>query len=174
MKKIILSLFVIAISFATNAQKKPKASPFSKIVQTVGFTDITVEYSRPGMKDRAIFGELVPYGKVWRTGANQNTKVTFSKDVTIGGKSVKAGTYALYTTPNKDSWDVIFYADATNWGNPKKWDESKVAAKVSVAVQPMPMKIETFTITFDDLTNNSTVLGLLWENTYVGAKINVE
>ncbi|MCI2229625.1 DUF2911 domain-containing protein [Polaribacter sp. MSW13] len=174
MKKLLLSLFVVAITFTTTAQKKPKASPYSKIIQTVGFTDVTVEFSRPGMKGRAIFGDLVPYGKVWRTGANENTKITFSKDVTVGGKKLKAGTYALYTIPNKESWDVIFYSDATNWGNPKKWDESKVALKVSAQVQEMPVKIETFTITFDDLKNTSAALGLLWENVYVGVQFDVE
>ncbi|WP_405606118.1 DUF2911 domain-containing protein [Polaribacter sp. Asnod1-A03] len=174
MKKFLLGLFVVAISFSTTAQKKPKASQYSKIIQTVGITDVTVEFSRPLMKGRTIFGELVPFGKVWRTGANENTKITFSKDVTFSGKSLKAGTYALYTIPNKESWDVIFYSDATNWGNPKEWDESKVALKVSAKVDSIPMKIETFTISFDDLTMTSGVLGLMWENTYVGAKFEVK
>lgn len=173
MKKLLLSLFVVAISFSTTAQKKVPASPSQKIEQKVGFTEVTVEYSRPGVKGRTIFGDLVPFGKVWRTGANENTKVTFSKDVTIGGKSLKAGTYALYTIPNKESWDVIFYSDATNWGNPKEWDEAKVALKVSAKVQPVPDTIETFTITIDDLTNTSAVLGFLWENTYVGVQFDV-
>lgn len=173
MKKILLSLFVFAITFSATAQKKPQASPASKIVQTVGFTDVTVEFSRPSMKGRAIFGELIPFGKVWRTGANQNTKITFSKDVKVGGKDLKAGTYALYTIPNKTSWDVIFYSDATNWGTPKKWDETKVAAKVSTQVQTMPMKIESFTITFDDLKDTGAALGLLWEDTYVGVPFTV-
>ena len=84
MKKLILSLFVVAISYTTTAQKKVPASPAQKIEQTVGFTTITVEYSRPGVKDRTIFGELIPFGEVWRTGANQNTKITFSTDVTVG------------------------------------------------------------------------------------------
>lgn len=174
MKKILLSLFIVAITFSTTAQEKPKPSPYSKIMQTVGLTDVTVEFSRPGMKGRTIFGDLVPYGKVWRTGANENTKITFNKDVTVSGKKLKAGTYALYTIPNKDSWDVIFYADATNWGNPKTWDESKVAAKASAEVVPMPMPIETFTISFDDLTDKSAVLGILWENAYVGLKFEVQ
>ena len=104
----------------------------------------------------------------------KNTKVTFSEDVTFSGKILKAGTYALYTTPNKEAWDIIFYSDATNWGTPKEWDESKVTLKVSAKVDTMPMKIETFTISFDDLTMTSGVLGILWENTYVGAKFEVK
>ena len=124
MKKIVLSLFVAAISFATNAQiKSPAPSPSQKIEQKVGLTDITVDYSRPSMKGRKIFGGLESYGKVWRTGANANTKLTFSTDFTIDGKEMKKGTYALYTIPGKETWNIILYTDATNWGNPKKWDD---------------------------------------------------
>jgi hypothetical protein len=171
MKKIVLSLFVAAISFATNAQiKSPAPSPSQKIEQKVGLTDITVDYSRPSMKGRKIFGGLESYGKVWRTGANANTKLTFSTDFTIDGKEMKKGTYALYTIPGKETWNIILYTDATNWGNPKKWDDTKVAAKVKVTPFKMPMPIETFTISFDDLTNNSAVIGIMWENVYVGLK----
>ncbi len=173
MKKLLLSLFVVAISTGANAQlKTPASSPSSKLEQTVGLTDVSVEYSRPGVKGRTIFGDLVPYGKVWRTGANQNTKVTFSDDVTIDGKELKKGTYALYTKPGKSSWEVIFYSDAKNWGTPREWDAKKVALSTTAKVQSMPMPIETFTMTIDDLTNNSAVLGMLWENTYVGVKFN--
>ena len=172
MKKLLLSLVVVAISFSANAQKKVPASPSQKIEQIVGFTNVTLEYSRPSMKGRKIFGGLEDYGKVWRTGANENTKLTFSTDFMIDGKTLKAGTYALYTIPGKENWDIMLYTDATNWGNPRQWDEQKVAAKVTVPAQDIPMDIETFTITFDDLTNDSAVLGIMWERTYVGLKIN--
>ncbi|WP_339884865.1 DUF2911 domain-containing protein [Polaribacter vadi] len=168
MKKIILSLFVAAFAFSTNAQiKTPAPSPAQKIVQTVGLTEVTVEYSRPSMKGRKIFGGLEDYGKVWRTGANANTTLTFSTDFMVDGNTLKAGTYALYTIPGEKSWDVMLYTDATNWGAPAKWDEAKVAAKVTVDAIEIPMNIETFTISFDDLTNNSAVLGIMWENVYV-------
>ena len=171
MKKLLLSLFVVALSTNMNAQvKTPAPSPSSKLEQTVGLTDVSVEYSRPGMKGRKIFGDLVPFGKVWRTGANANTKITFSDDVMIDGKELKKGTYALYPKPNAGSWEVLFYSDTNNWGTPQKWDDSKVALSTSAKVQEMPMPIETFTITFDDLTNNSAVIGMLWENAYVGVK----
>ena len=171
MKKIILSLFIAAVSFSANTQiKTPAPSPAQKITQVVGLTDVTLEYSRPGVKGRTIFGDLVPYDKVWRTGANANTKVTFSTDFTIDGKPLKKGTYALYTIPGKDTWDFILYSDASNWGNPRKWDETKVAAKVKATPIKMPVPIETFTISFDDLTNDSGVIGVLWENVYVGLK----
>jgi hypothetical protein len=168
MKKIILSLFVAAFAFSTTAQiKTPAPSPSQKIEQTVGLTDVTLEYSRPSMKGRTIFGDLVPFGKVWRTGANANTKLTFSTDFMVDGTLVEKGTYALYAIPGDKTWDVMLYTDATNWGAPANWDEAKVAAKVSVDAIEMPMNIETFTISFDDLTNNSAVLGIMWENVYV-------
>ena len=166
-------MFVVALSTNINAQlKTPAPSPAAKLEQTVGLTDLSVEYSRPSMKGRAIFGNLVPYGKLWRTGANKNTTGTFSDDVTIDGKTLKKGTYALYTKPGKDSWEVIFYSDANNWGTPQKWDDSKVAVSTTAKVEAMPMKIETFTMSVDNLTNDSAVLGVLWENAYVGVKFN--
>ena len=174
MKKTILSLFVAAFAFSATAQiKTPAPSPSQKTEQTVGLTDVTLEYSRPSMKGRTIFGGLEDYGKVWRTGANANTKLTFSTDFMVDGKMLKAGTYALYTIPGKETWDVMLYTDASNWGAPAKWDETKVAAKVTVTPYDMPMPIETFTITFDDLTNNSAVLGIMWENVYVPFKFEM-
>ncbi len=174
MKKIILSLLVVSFAFTASAQiKTPAPSPSQKIIQKVGLTDVTLEYSRPSMKGRKIFGGLEEYGKVWRTGANENTKLTFSTDFMIEGKTLKKGTYALYTVPGEKTWDIILYSDATNWGNPRKWDEEKVAAKVTVTPFQMPMPIETFTITFDDLTNNTAVLGIMWENVYVPFKFEV-
>lgn len=173
MKKIVLSLFVAAISLTANAQiKTPAPSPSSKLEQAVGLTDVTLEYSRPGMRGRTIFGDLVPFDKMWRTGANANSKITFSGDVTIDGKELKKGTYAVYTKPSKNSWEVIFYSETNNWGTPKKWDKTKVALSTTVKVEKMPMKIETFTFSIDDITNSSAVLGILWENTYVGVKFN--
>jgi hypothetical protein len=171
MKKIIVSLFVAAFAFSANAQiKTPAPSPSQKTEQMVGLTDVTLEYSRPSMKGRKIFGGLQDYGKVWRTGANKNTTLTFSTDFMVGGETLKAGTYALFTIPGEKTWDIILYSDASNWGTPGKWDETKVAAKMTVTPEVMTMSVETFTITFDNLTNNSAVIGILWENTYVGLK----
>jgi hypothetical protein len=174
LKKLSILLVLVSVVTATNAQiKTPQPSPTSKTEQIVGLTNVTVEYSRPGMRGRTVFGDLVPYGKLWRTGANANTKITFSDNVTIDGKELKKGTYAIFTIPNEKSWEVIFYSDANNWGTPQNWDESKVAAKTTVDIYEMPMKIETFTITFDDLATGSAVLGILWENVYVGVKFEV-
>lgn len=174
MKKIMLLVAIFATSFMTYAQiQTPAPSPFAKVEQKVGLTDVTLEYSRPNMRDRNIFGDLVPYNEVWRTGANARTKITFSDDVMVGGQTLKAGTYAIFTKPSEKSWEVYFYTDYEGGGTPQNWDESKVAAKVTADVYPMPMKIETFTMTFDDLTNSSAVLGMLWSDVYAGVKFEV-
>ncbi len=174
MKKIVLLLCVFSFTFSLNAQIKiPQPSLYSKIDQKVGLTDVTLEYSRPNMRGRTIFGDLVPYGKLWRLGANANTKITFSDDVKIDDNLLKAGSYAIYATPNEESWDVVFYSDASNWGIPQNWEDSKVAAKVTAKVYEMPVDIESFTITFDNLASNSAVIGMLWEKVYVGVKFEV-
>ena len=166
----LLSLAVLAI---TAQMQTPQPSPFSKMEQKVGLTTVEVAYSRPSMKGRTIFGDLVPYDQLWRTGANKNTIVTFSDDVKIGGKEVAAGSYALYTKPGESVWEITFYSDTENWGTPQNWDASKVAAIVKTEVIKMPMNVETFTITIDDLTNNGAMLGLLWEDVYVGIPFEV-
>lgn len=174
MKKLALLICVVMGSVSLNGQiTTPAPSPAAKISQTVGLTDVTVEYSRPSMRGRTIFGDLVPYDKLWRTGANKNSMITFSDDVTIAGQKVKAGSYAVYTKPGLTSWEVIFYADANNWGTPQNWDDSKVAAKTTVEVYTMPMDVESFTMSIDALHNNGATLGLLWEKVYVGVAFEV-
>lgn len=174
MKKLVLFAFALTVMFSVNAQiETPQPSPFSKIEQKVGLTDVSLEYSRPNMKGRTIFGDLVPYGKMWRAGANKNTMVTFSDDVTIAGNTLKAGSYAIFITPSEKSWEVVFYSDTNNWGTPREWDDSKVAAKVTAEVYGLPMDIETYTISFDDLTSGSAVIGIMWERAYVGIKFEV-
>jgi len=188
--KTTLIAFIISISLSScdnvsssvEGEKKsttklkittPQPSPKATVEQRVGLTDISVEYSRPGVKGRAIFGDLVPFGKTWRTGANSNTKVTFSSDVSIDGQTLNAGSYGLYTVPNENSWEVMFYSESDNSGVPRDWDDTKVIAKTSVEVYSMPMNVETFTITFDDVSGTSAVIGILWEKTYVGIKFEV-
>ena len=165
---------VIEIETATELKiSTPQPSPLGKISQRVGLTDIDIAYSRQGVKGRTIFGELVAFGKIWRTGANSNTKITFSSDVMMDGQTLKAGSYGLYSIPNKDTWEIIFYSEADKNGVPRDWDDNKIAAKTTVKVGSMPMNIETFTIAFNDVTSTSTIIGLLWEKTYVGIKIEV-
>jgi hypothetical protein len=174
MKKSVLFLSAILFTFSIQGQiQTPAPSPAAHMEQMVGLTEVTIDYSRPSMKGRTVFGNLVPFGKIWRTGANANTTISFSTDVTVDGQKLGKGTYALYTKPGKDAWEVYFYSDSDNGGLPQKWDDSKVVAKVSAKVYPMSMNVETFTISLDDLTNESAVLGILWEKTYVGVKFEV-
>ncbi|WP_108867150.1 DUF2911 domain-containing protein [Aquimarina aquimarini] len=172
MKKIVLFLSVALLSLQMKAQvKTAQPSPSAKTEQVIGLTDVTVEYSRPSMKGRTIFGDLVPYDKLWRTGANKNTQITFGDDVKVGGKELKKGTYAIFTKPGKSNWDVIFYTDANNWGTPQKWDETKVAAKVTVKATTIPMNVETFTIMFSDFKTDAAVMNFLWANTEAAVTI---
>lgn len=172
MKKLVLLAFTFVCTLSLQAQiDTPAPSPFSKLEQKVGLTDVTVEYSRPSMRGRKIFGGLEEYGELWRTGANSRTKITFSDDVKVAGQTLKAGSYSLYTKPGQQTWEVFFYTEADGGGYPEKWDESKVAAKTTVEAYQLPVDIETFTITFDDLTSKSALLGLMWERTYVGVPI---
>ena len=174
MKKLLFSALALFLSYGINAQiETPQPSPFAKMEQVVGLTDVSVEYSRPAMRGRTIFGDLVPYDKLWRTGANANTKITFSDDVSVGNTALKAGTYAIFTKPGMESWEVIFYSDANNWGTPQNWDESKVAAKVTAPVNKMDFDVQSFTIMLGNLTSNSAELGFIWEKTYVGVPFSV-
>lgn len=174
MKKFLLLVCTVLVSFSMEAQiNAPAPSPAAKLKQTVGLTDVIVEYSRPSMRGRTIFGDLVPFDKVWRTGANARTKVTFSEDVTIDGQELKAGSYAIFTKPNAQSWEVYFYTETDGGGTPREWDDSKVALKTTVEANEMAWPVESFTITIDDLSDNGATLGLLWEKTYVGVKFEV-
>lgn len=173
MKKLILLTFICSLSLSVNAQiKSPQPSTSQTVTQTVGLTNIELSYSRPSMRERNIFGELVPYGKMWRTGANKNTTINFDQDVIIGSKEVKAGTYAIFTKPNAQSWEVYFYSDSSNWGTPAAWENEKVVASIKANVVAMPMEVETFTISFDAITNDSATLGFRWDHTYVAVPIS--
>jgi len=174
MKNLFLVAFFALSSITVTAQvKTPQASPSSKVEQVVGLTTIEVNYSRPSAKGRTVFGELVPYGSNWRTGANANTTVTFNENVKIEGKSLAKGTYALYTTPKADSWDVIFYKTTDNWGLPEKWNDADVAVKVTVKPESSNRHIETFTISVNNITNDNATLNIEWEKTVVPVKIEV-
>ncbi len=170
--KLFLLFFSVAV-FATAQIEAPQPSPKAKVMQTVGLTDVTVEYSRPAMKGRDIFGGLVPYGKLWRTGANENTLITFSDEVKFGGKNVEAGTYAIYTKPGKDQWEVILYTDTNNWGNPAEWDASKIAASVMAKTEKLNMPQESWTIAINELSMDGAHLQMMWDKTLVRVPFTV-
>ena len=174
MKKIFLFVAVCAASFVSEAQiKTPAPSPAATVKQVVGLTDVEVKYSRPSMKGRAIFGDLVPFAKLWRTGANKNSTVSFSEDVMIDGKTLKKGEYAIFTTPKADSWEVFFYSDTENWGTPETWSDAKVALKTTVKPEMLNRNVETLTIGINNLDNNFGVLEISWEKTVVPVKFEV-
>ena len=170
----LILIFIFALSSVTlNAQiNVPAASPAASITQEVGLTTVKVEYSRPSMKGRKIFGEMLPYGTLWRTGANATTKFIINKPVSIDGQELKAGTYSIYTLPGETMWDVIFYTDDSD-PLMSQIDESKVAVRTAVETEQMPKDIETFTISIDNVSADAAVLGIMWENTYVGIPFNV-
>ena len=174
MKKIIFVLTSLIASYVIHAQvKTPAPSPRSSLTQVVGLTDVTLDYSRPSAKGRIIFGDLVPFGKLWRTGANANTTVSFSEDVVINGTTLKKGKYALFTTPKADMWEVIFYNDTDNWGTPDNWDANKVAVLVNVDPIALNNAVESFTISVGNLTIDSATLDISWEKTMVSVKFEV-
>ncbi len=172
MKKIFLlalaSFSCFTMAFAQET-KKPAASPHQVVKQDFALSQITIDYSRPGVKDRKIFGDLVPYNKVWRTGANAVTTVEFSEDVHLEGNPVKAGKYALYTIPGADEWTIILNKDIDNWG--LEYAQADDVLRFQVKPIPLPFKIETFTINVDNIRDTSCVLYLAWDQTYVPIKI---
>ena len=174
MNKVVLFLLTIVASFSLEAQiNTPAPSPASKLIQTVGLTEVVVDYSRPSMRGRTIFGGLEAYGELWRTGANAYTTISFDSDVTIAGNDVKAGKYSIFTKPGVKTWEVFFYTDTEGGGTPRDWDDSKVVAKANVPVWPIEMNVETFTITIDDITSSGANLGIMWEKTYVAIPFSV-
>lgn len=147
----------------------PQPSPLSTVTQKIGLMEASISYSRPGKKGRNIFGELVPYGEMWRTGANSATKLTFSEEVKIEGISVPAGTYSLFTIPGKDQWTIILNK-GESWSQDAYKKEEDVA-RFMVKPVKTPQTVETFTIGFSDLTSSSANINLCWENTKVSFKV---
>lgn len=175
MQKITLlftTLFVTAL-FQVHAQiNMPAPSPQSTVSQKVGLTDISITYSRPGMKGREIYGGLVPYGQLWRTGANALPKLTLGDEVTMGGQKVPAGEYALLTIPDQAEWTIII--NSKTQGSTADYDESQDVARFTVKPTTLPEKVETFTIGFSDIKNEGANIDIEWENTRVRIPLEVE
>lgn len=151
--------------------KTPAPSPFQKVEQAVGLTKVTIEYSRPSIKGRTIFGDLVPFDKIWRTGANSACKITFGDKVSIGGQELGKGAYAVLTKPGKTSWDVMFYKfDGAGFGG---YVEKEPDVTVTADAQKTGMTIESFTVNIHHLRNESANLFMGWENTMVSVPIEL-
>jgi hypothetical protein len=172
MRAFIFTILLFVGCLGFSQINTPRFSPASEIEQMVGLTEIEIEYSRPSMRGREVFGNLVPFGKVWRTGADNSTKISFDTDVIISGKTVQSGTYSIFSIPNKESWEIIFYSDVELWGVPRDWSDDKIVFSSTYKVNKTNT-VETFTISFNDLTNNDVNMNISWENTSVDIKIDV-
>ena len=173
MRKIIL-LTIFLLNFVSFSQvKSPQLSPIANVKQTVGLSEIEINYSRPGKRGRLVFGELVPYGKLWRTGANANSTISFSDDVKIQGNELKKGKYALFLIPKAEAWSLFFYTTTDNWGLPKTWEDNKVALKVDLKPEIGLVNLESFTINIDNLTIDSAEISLAWEKSFAKFKVEV-
>lgn len=171
--KTIATLIMAIFAVQVHAQlQSPRVSPLSEVKQTIGLSEVTVKYNRPAVRDREVFGKMIPYGKRWRTGANENTTITFSDPVGLGNETLAAGTYALYTQPDTNQWEIIFYTDASNWGVPRNWDDDKVALSLKIPSKSHAF-VESFTIGFENVTLTGADLTLSWENTKVRVPFSV-
>ncbi|KAA9340736.1 DUF2911 domain-containing protein [Adhaeribacter soli] len=169
----LFSLSFLLSHFSFAQVTLPPVSPRAKLTQKVGLTEVTIDYSRPSLQGRKIFGDLVPYGSLWRTGANESTKITFVDNVTLEGNRVPAGTYALYTIPGENQWTIILHKDITLWGI-DKYDQSKDLLRFNVPAQKNPNNVEAFTIDLTNYTQNSADLELLWAKTAVKFRLETE
>jgi hypothetical protein len=173
--KLFSAVLLFFVYSLTNAQQiqMPQASPAAQISQKVGLTDVSVEYSRPSMKGRKIFGELVPYGQVWRAGANAATLLTFSTAVKIEGNDLAAGTYALYAIPSKDLWTIIISSNTKLWGA-VGYEEEDDVMRFMVKPGKTGQRYETMEINFVDMTDTGASMAIKWENTRVKFRIETE
>lgn len=175
MKNILsysLTLFLFT-QFSYAQLQAPVASPRAKISQKVGLIEIGLDYSRPSMKGREVFGGLVPFNKIWRTGANNPTTISFSGDVKINNQLVSQGEYHIYTVPSESNLNLIIYEKTDAWGSLSQFDESLIKARVNTEFNYGDISQETFTISIDNISNNGSTLNLMWENRSASYYIDV-
>lgn len=175
LKPLLAVLLISGLTSIAQAQIEfPAPSPKVKIEQRVGLTDITLEYSRPGVKGRDIFGSLVPYGEIWRAGANASTKITFSQDVKVAGNKVPAGTYALYFIPNQNNWTGIIHKNTSHWGV-GDYDETEDLVRFDVRPNYMEeeMGMETMIFYINEIRDNSCTLEFSWDNVWFSIPVEL-
>lgn len=173
-KLTAMALFAAASIFTTNVNaqlKTPAPSPAQTVKQAFALSEITIDYSRPSVKGRSIFGDVVPFGKVWRTGANGSTKITFGEDVKVEGNDVKAGTYAIYSVPDKDMWEIMLYKDLTMGGDVSSYKKEDEVLRFKVKSSALAANVETFTINVADVTSSKANIELQWEKTRVAFSV---
>ena len=175
--KLFSTLVVFTLTFSTafaQSLNVPAASPTQTLKQNFGTSDMSLDYSRPSANGRVVFGNVVAYDKIWRTGANSSTKITFGSDVKVEGKEVKAGTYAIYSIPGKESWEIMLYKDLTIGGNVDKYKAENEVIRVKVKPSKVSEKVESFTMNFNGFTATATSLEMVWENTKVAVAITTD
>ena len=167
-----LVLLLVTISMVGQELKLPSLSPSSTITQEFSTSKIEVTYSRPSMRGRKVFGELVPFGSVWRTGANAATKITFAEDVQIGGRTIKPGTYSLYTVPSATEFEVIINGATGSW-IPGGFPKSEDVVRLTVPAKTLDRDVETLTLQFSNITYSSCTIDIMWERTMVSVPVLV-
>ncbi len=176
MKKTIAGITILIALFISNSSfaqlELPRISQKASVMQRIGLMDVTINYSRPNVKGRVIWGELVPYNKVWRTGADEATTISISEDVTLNGNKVTAGKYALFTIPGKDEWTIVINSVAKQWGA-FNYDSTKDIVRIKV--KPAENRfLESLTVYFSDVTTNSAVINIVWEKIKVSFNIDTD
>lgn len=175
MKKVLLlAVALLGSLFVYGQIETPRPSPMCKVEQKVGLTNVTLEFSRPGVKGRELFVDVESFGSIWRTGANASSKISFSDDVKIEGKDVPAGTYALYSIPGKKEWTIMLYKDLALGGNVANYDQSQELIRFTTEAQMMEESMESFFIMIDGITANSAEIALVWGNYYVPFEMEVD
>lgn len=175
MKKFLILVCSLVAGVHYGQIEAPQISPAAEIAQIIGLTKVSVEYSRPAARGRTIFGDLVPYGRIWRVGANESTKITVSTAVTVQGNTLPPGTYALYAFPDKDSWEIAFHGNIEHWGDGRNnYKPEEDIFRVKVIPNEVPEYQENFAISFDRITHNGGVMILHWANTSVEIPIEVD
>jgi tetratricopeptide (TPR) repeat protein len=170
MKKTLILSAIFCYSFISAQIKSPQPSPTATINQKVGVSNISVEYSRPGAKEREIFGGLVSYGEMWRTGANKATKITFNENCVFGGAKVKKGSYSLFTIPGEKDWTIVLNKNTELWGVGEYDEEKQVCSIVAKAIKTKDFT-ESFTIDFGTFQSFTAIMSLKWANTKIDIKI---
>ena len=174
-------VFFISVSCFSQI-KHPKASPLSKVEQQIGLSKITVEYSRPSVRGRHVFGPqpdgqkgLVPYGRIWRVGANASTKISVNPAMEIGGNLLPKGTFALYAFPNQEVWEIVLHANTRHWGDGREaYNPDDDVFRIEIEPQTIPYHQENLLITFDSISHNTAVMDVIWANTKVSIPLRVD
>lgn len=172
MKKVMMLALSLCTGYITYGQVEiADLSPRTTVSQKVGLTNFELEYSRPSIRGRELFGEILPEGEMWRTGANKNSMLTFDTDINFGETAVEAGTYSIFTRVSKEKWTVFLYEDVENWGLPEEWDKEKIVAEITLPTTSKGLKKETFSITFENITTTDFDLVFAWDKFMVSVPV---